>query len=138
MQKLLKNTYLLNNKGIKKDIDRLWEKYSTIVESKKTTWEEINEARAINYLMHIYIERIAPEMMQLRLNRITPRIRIEEFLFLVDTKQLDKINKDQLLLKLAEYYEIIKRYKNKIKNDSFHNEKIFLEKYEKLKPKDFI
>jgi len=138
MQELLKNTYLLNNVAIKKDIDRLWDKYSFIVESKKTTWEEINEARAINYMMHIYIEKIAQEMIILRLNRITPKINVEEFLYLVDRKKLDIIKGDKILSRLAEYYKIIKEYKNKIKNDSFHNEKMFLEKYNRLKPDNFI
>lgn len=138
MQELLKNTYLLDNKAIKKSITRLWERYSSIVDSEKTTWEALNEARAINYFMSIYVEKIAPEMITLRLNRIEPKIKTEEFLVQVDTKNLQKIKDNEMLSRLKDYYEIIKEYKNKVKNNSFHNEKIFREKYEKLKPKNFI
>ena len=84
------------------------------------------------------MEKIFIEMMKLRLNRIEPKISIEEFLLEVDTKKLEKIKGKAMLSKLKGYYETIKDYKNKVKNNSFHNEKIFREKYEKLKPKDFI
>ena len=43
-----------------------------------------------------------------------------------------------VLNKLKQYYEIVKEYKNKVVNDSFHNEKKFFEKYEKLKPPEFV
>jgi len=142
MLNLLKNTYLLNNKKIKLDIKRLWGKYQSILDNKNTTWEEINEARAILYFIgYLYPEKIALESLESRIKLIKPKITLDDFLLAIDSKDkkvLAKYKNNRKFNKLKEFYLIVKAIKNKVGQDgAYLDEATFNKKYNKLKPENY-
>lgn len=139
MLKILKKTYLLDNNGLKKEIDKEWKRYEAIIGKKNPNWEELNEARAILYVLgYLFPEKIALESLRKRVKYIKPKISLEKFLISVHTKDLKySRNKEYLILK--EFYNIVKSIKNKIGSDgSYLNEKTFNKAYIKKRPKNYF
>jgi len=142
MKELLKDTYLLDIKAIKKDIERLWGRYQKIVNNKKSSWEELNEARAILYSIgHLYPEKIALESFERRIKFVKPKITLDNFFSIIDkndVKNLKKYAKDEKFNKLKELYLIVKNIKNRVKNNVYLDEERFNKAYSKLKPKNYF
>jgi hypothetical protein len=133
---------MLNSEKIKKELDKLWEKYKKIIDNKNSTWEEINEARAILFLTgKIYCEQIAVEAIERRLHLLKERLTILEFFNLIDkeSKRLQELRKDELFSKLEEFYRIIKEFKNKYSSGKFYlDEEKFIKRYNELIPDKYF
>ena len=142
MKDLLKYTYLLDTKNIKKSIEKLWGEYQEILGKKNLTWEELNEARAILYFIgYLYPENIALESLEKRIKFIEPSISIDEFLLAIDgndAKILKKYAKNKKFIQLKDFYLIVKGIKNRIKGKSYLDEKKFNEIFKKMKPKNYF
>jgi hypothetical protein len=142
MKDLLKYTYLLDTKNIKKSIENLWDEYQEILGKKNLTWEDLNEARAILYFIgYLYPEKIALESLEKRIKFIKPSIGIDEFLLAIDgndAKILKKYAKNKKFNKLKDLYLIVKGMKNRIKGRSYLDEKKFNEIFKKMKPKNYF
>lgn len=143
MLSLLKNTYLLDNKRIKFDIERLWRRYQTILDKKNLSWKRANEARAILYFLgYLYPEKIALESLERRVKLIRPKITLNDFLLAIDgqeKKVLIKYKNNRKFNLLKEFYTIIKSIKNKINRDNTYlDEATFNKIYNKLKDKDYF
>jgi hypothetical protein len=142
MKDLLKYTYLLDVKKIDKSIERLWRIYQGILDNKKSTWEDLNEARAILYFIgYLYPEKIALESFEKRIKFIKPSIGIDKFLLAIDgndTKILKKYAKNKRFNQLKDFYLIVKGIKNRVKGESYLDEKKFNEIFKKMKPKNYF
>jgi len=142
MKNLLKYTYLLDTKEIEKSIERLWKRYQNILNSKKSSWKSLNEARTILYLLgYLYPEKIALESLEKRIQYIEPAISLDEFLSAIDEnniKILNKYKKNKKFNTLKDFYLIIKRIKNRVKNNSYLDEERFNKIYFETKPKDYF
>lgn len=143
MLSLLKNTYLLDNKRIKSDIERLWQRYQAILGKKNPIWEEANEARAILYFIgYLYPEKIAFESLKNRVELIEPKITLDDFLLAIDSQNkevLAKYENNRKFDLLKKFYIIIKSIKNRVnKDNTYLDEAIFNKLYNKLKPKDYF
>ena len=142
MKNLLKYTYLLDTKEIEKSIERLWKRYQNILNSKKSSWKSLNEARTILYLLgYLYPEKIALESLEKRIQYIEPAISLDEFLSAIDEnniKILNKYKKNKKFNILKDFYLIIKRIKNRVKNNSYLDEERFNKIYFETKPKDYF
>ncbi len=142
MLELMKYTYMLNSEKIKKELDKLWEKYKKIIDNKNSTWEKINEARAILFLTgKIYCEQIAVEAIERRLHLLKERLTILEFFNLIDkeSKRLQELRKDELFSKLEEFYRIVKEFKNKYSSGKFYlDEEKFIKRYNELIPDKYF
>jgi len=138
MIELIKQTYLLDSEKVKKELDKLWERYNLIIKNKNATWEELNEARAILYLTgNIYCEQIAVEAIERRLHLLKEKMTILEFFNIIDTKskKVSELRKDKLFLKLEKFYTVIKEFKNKNIGGKFYlNEEAFMKQYNQLTP----
>jgi len=138
MIKLMRYTYLLKNDKIKEELENLWKKYLRILDNLKSSFEDINEARAILYLTgDLYCEKIAVEAIQRRIHLLKKPIQLNEFFHLIDSnsERLEEMRNDELFRKLEEFYRIIKEYKNKYSEGKFYlDEDKFLELYDKLNP----
>ncbi|KPJ56374.1 hypothetical protein AMJ49_05025 [Parcubacteria bacterium DG_74_2] len=141
MKDLLKYTYLLNINQIEKKIEALWQRYQEILSNPKSSWEDLNEARAILYFLgYLYPEKIALESLEYRVKLIKPKIDINEFLLAIDGKNikvLNKYKKNKKFNKLKEFYLIVKNIKNRVKNNTYLDEGRFNKIYSKIKPKDY-
>jgi len=142
MTDLLKYTYLLNIKGIKKNIELLWLRYQRILNNKKSSWEDLNEARATLYFLgYLYPEKIALSSLTSRIKYIKPKTSLDKFLLAVDRnnkKYLSKYEHNKRFNKLKEFYLIVKDIKNRVKNNTYLDEDRFNKLYSKLKPKDYF
>lgn len=143
MLNLLKNTYLLDNKKIAADLARLWRRYQKILKNQNSSWEEMNEARAILYFIgYLYPEKIALKSMEERIKFVKPKISFDEFLTAVDgcdKKILKKYELNIKFLKLKDFYSAVKTIKNKVNLDgTYLDEKTFNKKYRSLKPKNYF
>lgn len=140
MINLLKNTYLLDLKAIKADIERLWKRYQKIIDDKKSSWEDLNEARATLYFLgHLYPEHLALESLERRIKFVKPKITLDKFFLIIDKndiKNLKKYGKDEKFNKLKELYLIVKNIKNRVKNGVYLDEERFNKAYTRLKPKN--
>jgi len=140
MKELLKHTYLFDIKAIKKDIERLWGRYQKILDNKKSSWEELNEARAILYFVgRLYSETIALEAIERRIEFVKPKINLDKFFLIIDrndVKNLKKYSKDGKFNKLKEFYLIVKNIKNRVKNGVYLDEERFNKAYSMLRPKN--
>lgn len=121
---------------INADLKRLWKKYQSIL--KKPNWNDLNEARAILYLIgQIYCERIAPEAIERRLHLLKKPLKIDTFLFIVDSKskKLANLRKDPLFNKLEKFYVLVKNFKNKFVGGKYYlDEEKFIKLYNKYNP----
>lgn len=135
---LMKYTYLLEPEKIQKELDNLWNKYQDIINSDNSTWEEINEARAILFLTgQIYCEKIAVGAIERRLHLLKVKLSLIEFLDLIDknSDKLEQLRRDELFFKLEKFYRVIKGYKNKYLEGKYYlEEEQFLKIYSKLNP----
>lgn len=142
MKDLLKYTYLLDTEKIKESIENLWKRYQRIVNSKKPSWEELNEARATLYFIgYLYPEKIALESLERRIGSIKPTLSLDEFLLAIDRnnkKILNKYKDNERFNKLKDFYLIVKNIKNRVKNNTYLDEGRFNKIYSKLKPKDYF
>jgi hypothetical protein len=143
MLSLLKNIYLLDNQKIKKDVERLWQRYQAILDKKNPTWEEANEARAILYSIgNLYPEKIALESLERRVKLIKPKITLDNFLMAIDSKDkkmLAEYKNNKKFNQLKEFYLIVKAIKNKVNRDNTYlDEKTFNKMYKKLRPRDYF
>lgn len=142
MKDLLKYTYLLDTKNIKKSIENLWDEYQEILGKKNLTWEGLNEARAILYFIgYLYPEKIALESLEKRIKFVKPSITIDEFLLTIDgsdAKILKKYAKNKEFIQLKDFYLIVKGMKNRVKGKSYLDEKKFNEIFKKMKPKNYF
>ena len=142
MKDLLKYTYLLNVEKIKERIELLWERYQGILDDKESSWEDLNEARAILYFLgYLYPEKIALESLENRIKHIKPEINLDEFLLAIDGEDkevLDRYIENDKFNKLKEFYLIVKEIKNRVKNNTYLDEGRFNEIYSKMKPKDYF
>ena len=142
MKDLLKYTYLLNIKKIEQDIEDLWNRYQEILNSRRSSWEDLNEARAILFFLgYLYPEKIALESLEKRVQFIKPKINLDDFLSVVDKddkKTLKKYKNNRKFNKLKEFYLIVKSIKNRVKNNTYLDEGKFNKLYSKLKPKNYF
>jgi len=141
MKNLFKYTYLLDIEKIESSIEILWERYQEILKSK-SSWEELNEARAILYFLgYLYPEKIALESLKNRIKHIKPEINLDEFLLAIDRNDQELLNKykdSKEFNKLKDFYLVVKRIKNKVENNSYLDEERFNKIYSNLKPKDYF
>lgn len=142
MKDLLKYTYLLDTKNIEKSIENLWDRYQEILDNKKSSWKELNEARAILYFIgYLYPEKIALDSLEKRIKSVKPSISFDEFLLVVDRKDesvLDKYKNNKNFSKLRNFYLIVKDIKNRTKNGTYLDEGRFNKIYNRLKPKNYF
>lgn len=142
MEDLLKYTYLLNIKKIEQNIEDLWNRYQEILNSRRSSWEDLNEARAILFFLgYLYPEKIALKSLEKRVQFIKPKINLDDFLSVVDKddkKTLKKYKNNRKFNKLKEFYLIVKSIKNRVKNNTYLDEERFNKLYSKLKPKNYF
>ncbi|MFA5431807.1 MAG: hypothetical protein WC319_02865 [Candidatus Paceibacterota bacterium] len=142
MINLLKHTYLLNIKEIKNNIELFWSRYQDILNNKKSSWDDLNEARAILYFLgYLYPEKIVLDSLAGRIKYIKPFIDLDTFLLAIDTNNkeiLKKYENNQKFSTLKEFYLIIKSIKNRVKNKTYLDEGRFDKLYSKLKPQDYF
>lgn len=142
MKDLIKYTYLLDIKGIRREINNLWEEYQRILNNKSSSWEDLNEARAILYFIgYLYPEKIALESLEKRVKNITSTISLDEFLLAVDRKDkgvLSKYENNEKFNKLKEFYLIVKDIKNRVRNNTYLDEERFNQLYSKLEPENYF
>jgi len=121
---------------INADLKRFWRRYQTIL--KKPNWNDLNEARAILYLIgQVYCEKIAPEAIERRLHLLKKPLKIDTFLLLVDSKskKLKALKKDLLFAKLEKFYILVKNFKNKFAGGRYYmDEEKFIKLYNKFNP----
>lgn len=131
MIRLLKYTYLLNTDAIEKELNRLWNRYEKILANPN--WNDLNEARAILYLMgHLYCETIAPEAIERRLHLLKKPMGLLDFLTVVDSQSeaLTGLRKDSLFGTLEKFYILVKDFKNKWEGGTLYmDEEKFIELY---------
>ena len=140
MKNLLKHTYLLEPKKVEKELEKLWDRYEELLDDP--SWENLNEARAILYIIGaIYTEDIAPKAIERRLHLLKKPMDLLEFFTVIDSKSKDlkELRKDPLFKKLEEYYEIIKKNKNRfVGGKHYMNEEKFIDLYNKYNPEQDI
>lgn len=133
---VLKYTYLLDVSKINKSLEDLWTKYEAIL--KKPNWEDLNEARAILYFIgYIYCEQIAEEAIERRLHLLKKPLNLLDFYSLVDSQssQINEYRKDPLFVKLEDYYNLIKKNKNRFTGGKFYmDEEKFIKLYNEYNP----
>jgi len=138
MLNLMKHTYALNNEKIRNELNSLWTRYQTILDNKESSWEELNEARAILFLVgQVYCEQIAPKAIERRLHHLKTNFTLPEFLNLIDRKSsdLEKHREDENFRKLEEFYNIVKETKNKSIGGKYYlDEERFIQKYNEANP----
>jgi len=142
MRDLLKYTYLLEVNRIRKIIERLWQRYEEILDNKNSSWEDLNEARAILYFLgYLYPEKIALGSLESRIKHIEPKISLDRFLVAIDRKDkkiLKKYKDNEKFNKLKGFYLVVKDIKNRVKNNTYLDEERFNKIYSKLRPKDYF
>lgn len=142
IEELLKYTYLLDVLKIKELLEKLWGRYQEILDNKNSSWEDLNEARAILYFIgFLYPEEIAQESLRRRVSFLLPKITLEKFLLAVDGKEASVLNEYQNNKEfgsLRDFYLAIKEVKNRTKGNSYLDEERFNRIYSKLKPKNYF
>lgn len=130
---LMKNTYLLRPESIEKTLAKIWRRYQSLLDNSKNI-EELWEARAYLYVIgYLYPEEFGPEAIDRRLKYLQKPLTLLEFLDMIDRKKIDREHKsDPLFVKLERLYQIIKKYKQLVKNNSYLDETRFNEKERKL------
>ena len=137
---LMKYTYLMEPEKIQEELNNLWEKYQDILDNPDSSWESLNEARAILFITgQLYCEQIAVEAIERRIHLLKEKLSLLEFLDLIDknSERLEELRKDELFNKLEKFYRVIKSYKNKyVKGKYYLEEEKFIEKYNFINPKE--
>jgi len=136
MISLMKYTYMMEPEKVRGELDKLWNRYEEIINSKELTWDEINEARALLYLTgQIYCEKIAVEAIERRLHLLEVNLSLIEFLDLIDkeSERLKELRGNELFAKLEKFYRVVKGYKNKYVGGKYYREEErFLKKYNEV------
>jgi len=142
MKDLLKYTYLLDVGNIEKGIERLWQRYQNILNSQKSSWEDLNEARAILYFLgYLFPEKIALASLESRMKYVKPKISLDKFLSVIDgnnRKILKRYKNNKQFNQLKEFYLAVKNIKNRVENDTYLDEGRFNKIYSKLKPEGYF
>ncbi len=135
---LIKYTYLMEPQKVKTELEKLWSRYQEILNNKNSSWEEINEARAILFLTgNVYCEDIAVKAIERRLHLLKEKLNLLEFFDLIDkeNEKLIYLREDNLFVKLEEFYRIIKNFKNRHHEGKYYiDEEKLLKKYEEKNP----
>lgn len=138
MIQLMKYTYLMQPEKIKEELDLLWKRYQKILDNSNSSWEEINEARAILFLTgQTYCENIAVKAIERRLHLLKEKLSLIKFFDVIDKKspELSKLRDDELFVKLEKFYNIIKEFKNRYTKGKYYiDEERFMEKYGEKNP----
>ncbi len=141
MVELLKKTYLLDVEGVSEEMERHWNRYQEILDLENSSWGDLNEARAILYLLgYLFPEKIALESIESRVALLDPPLDAEDFLRMVDSNDavaMERYREDRLFHKLKDFYIVVKSMKNKVKGESFLDEERFNKLYGEAKPDDF-
>ena len=136
MINLLKYTYTLQVKKINSELNKYWQRYQKILENP--SWEKLNEARAILYLLgEVYCEQIAPQAIERRLHLLKNRLSLMDFFSAIDgdSKKLINLRKERLFLELEEFYRSVKNFKNKFTGGKYYlDEEKFIKLYNKYNP----
>jgi len=126
----------LSTDKIDQELDRLWQKYQSILNNPEATWEQINEARAILFTTgNIYLEQIATQAIEKRLPHLKQKFKIIEFLHIIDSNspKLEELRKCPKFKQLEEFYRIIKKHKNRHIGGKFYlDEEMFIKKHRYL------
>jgi len=138
MIELMKYTYLMQPEKVQEELNKLWNRYQSIINQENPSREDMNEARAILFLTwQIYCEQVAVEAIERRLHLLPETFSLIDFFMVIDSKseRLENLRKHKLFNKLERYYEIIKAYKNRyIQGKYYLEEEKFIEKYRKISP----
>lgn len=138
MINLMKHTYLFEIDKIKTELEKLWERYLAILNNENSNWKDLNEARAILFIIgNVYCEDVAVKAIEKRLHLLKNKLTPIEFFNLIDSNsaRLTELRKEKLFTDLEEFYKIIKEFKNKNSKGKFYlDEDIFIEKYNKANP----
>lgn len=138
MINLMKYTYMMKPEKAQEELNKLWDRYLSIINKETPSWEEINEARSILYLTgQVFCERIGIEAIERRLHLLKEKMTLIEFFSLIDqnSEKLAELRKDELFDKLERFYRVLKGYKNKyIDGKHYLEEEKFLKKHEKANP----
>ena len=138
MKELMKYTYMLDLGNIEKELEKLWSRYTEILDNQEASWEDMNEARSILYLTgQIYCEEIAVGAIERRLHLLKNELSLVEFFNLIDSnsENLAELRDDELFAKLEKFYKIIKKYKNNYVSGKYYlDEEKFIEKHEEINP----
>lgn len=137
MELLLKYTYLLDSAGLKNSLNALWSRYLEILE--KPSWEDLNEARAILYIIgFVFPEEIATEAINRRLHLLKKPLTDLEFYQIIDSndqEEIDNRKDDELFMKMASYYKVVKEFKNKTNKGQWYlDEDKFVDLYNQFAP----
>lgn len=136
MEKLLKYTYLMDVAKIKEELYKLWDEFRELLTCP--TWENLNEARAINYLLgQIYCEKIALEAIERRLGSLDKKMTLLDFLIFIDgnSSELPELRRDKTFATLEEFYRLIKDFK---KGDHSEIEETFIKLYNQENPSEKV
>ncbi len=141
MVELLKKTYLLDVEGVSEEMERHWARYQEILDLEDASWRDLNEARAILYILgYLFPEKIALESIESRTALLVPPLEVEDFLRMIDTDDIaamQSYREDRLFHKLKDLYIAVKSMKNRVKGGSFLDEERFNKVYGEAKPDDF-
>ena len=116
MIQLMKYTYLMEPEKVQAELEKLWNRYQSIINQQDATRVDMNEARAILFLTgHLYCEEIAVGAIERRLHLLPEHPSLIDFFLLIDqeSERLDDLRKHKLFNKVEQFYRIIKAYKNK-------------------------
>lgn len=135
---LIKYTYLMRTDKVEEELNIMHQKYQHILKKAEDMWDELNEARAILFLMgNVYCESIAIQAIERRLHLLKHPLSLVEFLDLIDknSEKLEELRKDELFKTLENFYRIIKKYKNKYEGGKYYlNEEKFINFYNLFNP----
>jgi len=137
MEDLLKYSYLLDAESINDSLESMWKRYQYILSNPN--WEDLNEARALLYIIgYLFPEQIATEAIKRRLHLLAKPLTEPEFYTIVDTNdeyELDRRRHDKLFNQLVEYYNVVKKFKNKTNKGKWYlDEDIFIKLYNQYCP----
>ena len=145
---VIRDAYLLSSsldyerRKIKEELNALWKRYQDIINTPDSSWEKLNEARAILYLTgQIYCEEIAVEAIERRLHLLKEKLTLLEFFDIIDKKseKLKDLRKEGLFKRLEEFYIIVKQYKNKYVGGKYYlDEEKFIQEYNKKNPNNSL
>ena len=135
---LIKYTYLMRTDKVEEELNIMHQKYQHILTKAEDMWDELNEARAILFLIgNVYCESIAIQEIERRLHLLKHPLSLIEFLDLIDknSEKLEELRKDELFKTLENFYRIIKKYKNKYDGGKYYlNEEKFINFYNLFNP----
>ena len=112
----MKYTYLMEPEKVQEELEKLWNRYQSIINQEKPSREEMNEARAILFLTgNLYCEQVAVAAIERRLHLLPEPFSLIDFFMVIDSnsERLERLRKHKLFNKMERYYEVIKAYKNK-------------------------